>query len=230
MSLQASNIIHIIFPCLCFPVCLIFAALHGQRYGYDRKKAVIYTGIVLAIAALFTYASQWVCSWLGYRIHLNSYRSALFIPLFTWMFSRIWKIPALNGADFVIPSIFFARATIMIGCNIVGCATAIPCDWGPYSLNMGCRVFPVDLIDCVSSMVLGILAMIYAKKLNYKGDGRIYAFAMYTLGIVRLFLQFGSRESWFGIRGFNDESVYSIIAMIMAIFIYHRNDQEKNVN
>jgi len=45
---------------------------------------------------------------------------------------------------------------------------------------------------------------------------------------VRWLIQFGSQEVWL-IRGFNDETVYSIVSIIMAIVIFNKNRKEINL-
>ena len=89
----------------------------------------------------------------------------------------------------------------------------------------------MDLIDLLGTFIAGVTALIYAKKLNYNGNGRVFALAMYILGVVRLFIQFGSREQWW-FRGFNDESVYSIVSIVIAVVVFGYNQRisAKTVN
>lgn len=230
MSLQALIIFHKITHFLTFPLAVVIAAWYAPRYGYARKKAISYAVVITGFVVLFTYVCKWVPGWFGYVVHLNSYRSFLFIPLFAWMISRIWKIPTLHGMDFMTPIMFFERTMVLVGCTLLGCGLAVECDWGTYNHALGCRVFPMDLIDLLANFVVSIISLLYAKRLNYKGNGRVFALSMYLLGTVRLFIQAGSRERWWGIIGFNDESVYSIVSIVMAIFIYKkwREDNPKN--
>ena len=140
---------------------------------------------------------------------------------------KAWKIDALRGADFATPLCFFARGICLIGCNLIGCGQAMPCDWGIYSPNYGCRVFPMDLIDLLATFAIGFISLIYAKRLNYRGNGRVFALAMIGLGMVRSLLQFSSTDIYFGIRGLNDETIISIISIIMGTMIFQHNEKVK---
>jgi prolipoprotein diacylglyceryltransferase len=144
------------------------------------------------------------------------------------MLGKVWKINALRGADFSTPLCFFARGICLIGCNLIGCGQAMPCDWGIYSPNYGCRVFPMDLIDLLATFAIGVISLIYAKRLNYKGNGRVFALAMIGLGMVRTLIQFGSTDRYFGIRGLNDETIISLIAIIMGTMIFQYNEKKQN--
>ena len=226
MSIQTLEIIHDTTHVLTMPLSMIIAWWYAPKYGYDRKKATAYSLMMMIVIVLFTYACKWVPGWFGFTVFINAARTFMFVPLFTLMLSRYWGISMLHGADFMTPIIFFVRTVVLVGCTMLGCGQAIPCDWGIYSPNRGCTVFPMDLIDLLGTFTAGVVSLFYAKKLNYDGNGRIFALAMYILGFVRLFIQLGSTEYW-GFRGFNDESVYSIVSIVMAIVI-NRNWQRSN--
>lgn len=224
MSIETLEIIHDTTHVLTMPLSVMMALWYGPKYGYDRKKAAAYSLTIMVIIVLFTYACKWVPGWLGFTVYINAARTFVFVPLFTWALCRYWNISMLHGMDFMTPIIFFVRTFVLIGCTLLGCGQAIPCSWGIYSPSRGHTVFPMDLIDLIGTFSAGVVALIYARKLNYDGSGRTFALSMYILGFVRLFIQLGSTEYWW-IRGFNDESVYSIVAIAMAIIIY-RNWQK----
>ena len=225
MSIEALEIFHQTTHVLTVPLSVAIGAWYGPCYGYSRKKAASYSAVMMLIIVLFTYACKWVPGWFGFTVFINAARTFMFIPLFTFALSRIWNISTLHGADFITPNMFFVRTVVLIGCTSLGCGEAIPCDWGIYSPARGQYVFPMDLIDLIATFAIGVASLVYAKKLNYQGQGRVYAFSMYALGVVRMFIQLGSTVSW-GIRGFNDETVYSIVSIITAIVIFNRSKKQ----
>lgn len=227
MSIQTLEIIHLSALIMAFPISILMSWWYGKRYGYSAKKAISYGMVMALLIVIFTYACQWVPGWFGFTVNINAARTFIFVPLFTLMLSRFWKIPMMHGADFATPTMFFARTVMLIGCTLLGCGQAVPCSWGIYSPAQGCVVFPIDLIDLLGTLTAGVVSIIYAKKLNYNGNGRIFAVAMYILGFVRLFIQLGSSDYWW-FRGFNDESVYSVISIGMAIVILYRTRQKNN--
>ena len=221
MDLDFFVTLHTIVGTSSFPVSLLVVALYAPKYGFQRKSALLYGSVIMTMVFLFTYAFYYVLGWFGINPGLNSYRTYLLLPYFAYTASEKWKIPALHGADFMIPALFIVRAMVLITCNLLGCALAVPCDWGIYSPSLGHHVFPMDLIDLIANTFLAVFSFYYAKKLNYQGDGRIFAVCMSLLGVVRFLLQFGSLEVW-GVRGFNDETVYSLASFAIAIYIFHR--------
>lgn len=222
MSIQTLEIIHLSTHFMTFPISIFLSWWYGKRYGYSTKKSVSYGFVMMLLIVVFTYACKWVPGWLGMVVYINAARTFLFVPLFTLLLSRFWKIPMLHGADFITPTMFFARTVVLVGCTLLGCGQAIQCDWGIYSPALGCNVFPMDLIDLIGTFVAGVISLLYAKKLNYNGNGRIFAVAMYILGFVRLFIQLGSSDCWW-FRGLNDESIYSILSIGIAIAIFYHN-------
>ena len=225
--MQFLLIFHTLTHFMTIPISLCMSWWYGKRYGYNVKTSVSYGLTITLLVVLFTYMCKWIPGWMGYTVFLNSYRSFLFIPLFSFMLSKIWKIPTLQGMDFVTPIMFVERTVVLVGCTLLGCGLAVECDWGTYNHALGCRVFPMDLIDLIANFFVSLISLIYAKKLQYKGNGRIFALSMYLQGTVRLFIQFGSRECWLGITGFNDESIYSIISILLAIIIYSYNGRHE---
>jgi len=226
MSIQTLELIHDATHVLTMPLSVIIAWWYAPKYGYERKKAMTYSLTMMVIIVLFTYACKWIPGWFGFTVFINAARTFMFVPLFALALSRYWDIPVLHGLDFMTPIIFFVRTVVLIGCTLAGCGQAIPCDWGIYSPSKGCTVFPMDLIDLIGTFSAGVVALMYAKKLKYDGSGRTFALSMYILGFVRLFIQLGSTDYWW-FRGFNDESVYSIVSIVMAILI-DRNWQNNN--
>lgn len=222
---------------MTFPISIFMSWWYGKRYGYNGKRAASYGFAMMLLIVVFTYACKWIPGWLGFTVYINAARTFMFVPLFTLLLSRYWKIPTLHGADYITPTMFFARTVVLIGCTLLGCGQAVPCNWGIYSPSQGCIVFPMDLIDLLATFIAGVVSLVYAKKLNYNANGRVFAVAMYILGFVRLFIQLGSTDYWW-FRGFNDESVYSIVSIIMAIAIFYINrkkgrfskDEEKATN
>lgn len=230
MSLEQLSIFHQVTHFITVPISVAIGAWYGPRYGYSRKDAMSYSAIMMAIIVVFTYACKWVPAWFGYTVYINAARTFMFIPLFTWVLKEpSGGIGVLHGADFVTPNIFFVRTVVLIGCTSLGCGEAVPADWGIYSPTQGQYVFPMDLIDLIATFLIGVGSLIYAKKLNYQGGGRIFGAAVFALGVVRALIQFGSTVAWWGIRGFNDETVYSIVSIITCIVIFAINNKKVSV-
>ena len=229
MSIQTLYIIHQSTHFMTFPIAIVMSWLYGKRYNFSAFKSISYGFFMMFLVVGFTYACKWIPGWLGYTVHINAARTFMFVLLFTLLMSKFWGISALHGADFLTPILFIARSVVLVGCTLLGCGQAVPCDWGIYSPSLGCTVFPMDLIDLLGTLGAGVISLLFAKRLNYNGNGKVFALAMYILGVIRLFLQLGSSDYWW-IRGFNDESVYSIISIAMAVIIFAVNAKKQKIN
>lgn len=213
-----------------FRLGLIMVLFYAPKYRIKRFRAVTYAFVIFELVKLINSYSTLGMRALGVNIAFSGFRTYLFIPLLALIMCKIWKIPVLKGLDFLTPTLFFIRSVVMTGCVFLGCALAIPCEWGIYSAIQGCNVFPMDLIDALTALAVGIFSLVYAKKLNYNGNGRVFAIAMYITGIEVLFMQFGSFDSW-GIRGLNEQTIYAVISIAMAtvIMVYNHLRDEKDV-
>ncbi|MBR2445794.1 MAG: hypothetical protein IKB28_03900 [Clostridia bacterium] len=229
MSLQTIEAIHDA-TVWAYGLGLLVILWYAPKYGIKRFKAVTYAFVIFELVIFVNSGFTQGMALLGVNVSYSGFRTYLLIPLFALIMCKIWKIPVFKGLDFLTPTLFFIRSVIMAGCALYGCASAIPCAWGIYNPRIECRVFPMDLIDALIALAAGVVSLIYAKKLKYNGNGRVFALALYMTGIVKLFLQLGSTVSW-GIRGLNEETVYALIAIVMAvtIFAYNRSLKGKSV-
>lgn len=230
MQIETLEIIHTASQLVTMPFAIAFSMWYSSRYEIDRTVAVKYSATLVMILYAFSHGCRWFGDLIHFPIAVNSARTFLLIPIFTWMLGKVWKIDTLRGADFAAPLSFFARGICLIGCNLIGCGQAVPRDWGVYSPLAGCRVFPMDLIDMLGTFAIAFASMAYAKRLHYRGNGRIFAMSMMCLGLIRHLLQFESLDCYFGIRGFNDETIISIISVIMGAVIFQRNENRVLIN
>lgn len=219
MSLETALLIHDNMIYLAVPVVLGFSFWYAPHYHYGKVTAITYYVVLEVMIIATNNLGKWAGDIIGLELGYQSARAFLFIPLLTLLVRPIWKIKPLHGADFFTPVAFFIRGIVIIGCAILGCSNGFPCSWGMFSPNFGYRIFPIDLIDALTTFIIGAVSIHFAKKWNYQANGRVFALAMICLGIVRFCLQFASRDYWW-IRGFNDDSVYSILSIIIGFLIF----------
>lgn len=219
MSNDMLAIIHGAATYVAIPVGLLIAVCTAGKYQYSKVKGISYGAALIAALLLFPSIPYNLALLFDIELSANSARVFLFVPLFTFVFGRIWKIGTLQGADFITPMYFAMRAVFLLGCVFWGCGDAIPVEWGIYSPAQECNVFPMTFLDCVLSVVIAIYSGFYARKLKYQGQGRVFGRAMIIMGIVRFHLQFGSLDYW-GVRGFNEDTVYSLLAVLIGVIIF----------
>ena len=229
MSTETIEMIHNTVPLATAPFVIAFPMWYASRYALDRAAAVKYSVTLSLVMMIFGYCCRWAGDLLGIPVSLNSARTFLFIPAFLWALGRIWKIDIWQGADFTTPMCFISRSIILIGCTLLGCGNAVACDWGIYNASYEYRVFPLDLLDMAATFVIGIVSLVYARRLRYKGNGRVFALAMICLGVARHLIQLGSTERYFGIRGINEDAIISVISVFIGVLIFQRNESRVNI-
>lgn len=222
ISLETAQLIHDNIIYLAVPVVIALSLWYAPRYHYNKIATLAYYIALEIMIIMVNDLTKRLGDAVGLELGYQSARAFLFIPLLTLLVWPIWKIGPLHGADYLTPAVFFIRGIVLVGCAVLGCSDGIPCSWGMFSPNYGYKIFPIDLIDAVASLLIGAISLQFAKKWQYRAHGCVFAFAMISLGLVRFCLQFGSRDYWW-IRGLNDDSVYSTISIIIGLYILKTN-------
>ena len=222
ISMETALLIHNNIIYLAVPVVLAFTFYYAPRYHYGKMATFAYYVILEILIIMVNNLTKRLGDAVGLDLAYQSARAFLFIPLLTLLAWPIWKIKPLHGADYLTPAVFFIRGIVLIGCAVLGCSNGIPCSWGTPCPNFGYRIFPIDLIDAVATLIIGVFSVRLAKRWHYQAHGCVFAAAMISLGLVRFCLQLGNRDYWW-IRGFNEDSVYSIIAIIIGLYILKTN-------
>lgn len=201
---------------LSFPALMIFAAWYAPQYALDRKRGAIYTIMLYAVLFGIMFLLPEILTWFGVSDTLNSSRCFLFVLIPAVLFSKCFGIPSMQGCDYVIPSLFVARAVGKIGCGILGCCHGFPCDWGVYSSIAGERVFPLQWLEVTFCVTMVVVCIKGAKRYQYQANGRVYGLAMVVFGVERYLIQFLTTDYQFAI-GFNMQSIYAILMFLLGL-------------
>ncbi|MDO8570533.1 MAG: prolipoprotein diacylglyceryl transferase [Candidatus Daviesbacteria bacterium] len=175
----------------------------AKAYDLDEEKIIdlsIFTflgGIILA--RIFFVIINW--SFFGldnlskiFLINLYpgfSFWGGLLGGIFTlWFFSRRFKLPFWQIADFAATSFLLALAISDIGCFLGGCYIGSPSDSFlalPVVGVIGKRL-PISLFE--SLILFIIFFQLFKKVIKFHVAGKILALALIYLGLIRLFFQF----------------------------------------
>lgn len=221
------NGIYYAMQVLSFPILACFSACYAPQYSMSRKKGALYALSVYIVLFALMYLVPTVLRALGISDSINSSRCFLFVLIPAAFFARLTDVDALQGSDFVIPSLFAARAIGKVGCAVVGCCHGFPCDWGVYSPVANARVFPLQLLEVTFCVIMATCCVLIAKHKQYHANGYVYGLAMTIFGIERYFIQFLTTDYQFAI-GFNMQSVYAIIMTLLGLLVIYLADRKSH--
>ena len=85
MSIETLEIIHTASQLATMPFAIAFSMWYSSRYEIDRTVAVKYSGTFVIILYIFSHSWRWFGDLIEFPIAVNSARTFLFIPIFTWL-------------------------------------------------------------------------------------------------------------------------------------------------
>lgn len=141
-----------------------------DRYSLTKKKAVVYTvcmflcGIVGALLMSDIYNA--CCKSIGVNENstVSIFGAVVFAPIFMTVFFLIEKSDALRNLDMLTPGIFITLTCAKFGCFLDGCCMGVPYENGIYNPIVNTRVFPVQICEVLSMIIMLILTQMYIKK------------------------------------------------------------------
>lgn len=203
----------------------------AKAYDLDEEKVIdlaIFTflgGII--VARIFFVVLNW--SFFGFEnlskillINLYpgfSFWGGLLGGIFVlWTFSKRFKLPFWQIADFAFVSFLLGLAISDIGCFLGGCYIGIPSDLFlalPVVGVIGKRL-PISLFE---SLILFIIFFhLFKKVIKFHVAGKILAWVLIYLGLIRLILQF------FRING---TVILPIGLMLLGVIIFYYRSKRR---
>ena len=146
----------------------IYSAIAAARGSGDMSKvaifgAVIFTPLLLAASVLLENLV---------RRHLNKERVSM-----------------RNTFDVLTPGIFIILTCAKFGCALIGCCHGIGCSFGVYHPDLHMYVFPVQICEVVSMMlILWFVAVLDYRMMLHRGEKFFITAGLYS--IVRFFWEF----------------------------------------
>ena len=182
-----------------------------DRYSLTKKKAVVYTvcmflcGIVGALLMSDIYNS--CCKSIGVNENstVSIFGAVVFAPIFMTVFFLIEKSDALRNLDMLTPGIFITLTCAKFGCFLDGCCMGVPYENGIYNPIVNTRVFPVQICEVLSMIIMLVLTQTYIKKGKNVPAGFNYPLTTAVYCVIRFLWEFmryydeSMRHGFFGV-------------------------------
>lgn len=182
-----------------------------DRYSLTKKKAVVYTvcmflcGIVGALLMSDIYNA--CCKSIGVNENstVSIFGAVVFAPIFMTVFFLIEKSDALRNLDMLTPGIFITLTCAKFGCFLDGCCMGVPYENGIYNPIVNTRVFPVQICEVLSMIIMLVLTQTYIKKGKNVPAGFNYPLTTAVYCVIRFLWEFmryydeAMRHGFFGV-------------------------------
>ena len=202
-----------------------------DRYSLTKKKAVVYTvcmflcGIVGALLMSDIYNA--CCKSIGVNENstVSIFGAVVFAPIFMTVFFLIEKSDALRNLDMLTPGIFITLTCAKFGCFLDGCCMGVPYEKGIYNPIVETRVFPVQICEVLSMIIMLVLTQTYIKKGKNVPAGFNYPLTTAVYCVIRFLWEFmryydeSMRHGFFGVTFWQGWCIIMFVlsAVMMAV-------------
>ena len=177
------------FHILGFVASLVYLYLVFPRYNVNRLR-----GFGLAACTYLTaYALMLVLFWIitGNFGGQNVIRVFLFLPLILLLYANTFGVDYRVSLDFAAPVLCIAQAFGKIGCTISGCCEShLEVSWGVYNPYTETTLFPVQIAEGVTALIIAVLVILIAKRHSFRAGGRTMAWMWVMFGPTRVIWEF----------------------------------------
>ena len=178
------------FYVLGFLTIFIFNTVYGKKFKIKPTRAFLLTLSSYLLIFAWAYVLSWVESLFSDWGHHNAVRVYIWMPLLLFLLAKPFRVKWRTACDFIAPSACIVYGIARIGCLFPGCCYGVPFEWGIYSHAAEAVVFPVQLCEALSSLLLGVLAIVLNKKKKYNCDAKTYFIMLIPYGLIRFGWEF----------------------------------------
>lgn len=184
-----------------FAAGLVFAValniLAGAKRGVNAKRASLYTlsGFVAAVigamlmAKIYNTVLRSVSDGESFGMsRVSLYGGLLFMPLMMLLFIRGNKENPSVILSVCTPGVYALLSIAKLGCFAYGCCYGIPFEKGIFNANAGEKVFPVQLLESVLTLIITLL--VYRLAVKTKRPACVYPAGLMMYSFMRFFAQF----------------------------------------
>lgn len=208
---------------LGFLAIFVFNSVYGKHYHIAPGKAFLFTFVSYILIYAWTYVLAWVVNGFTWGHH-NAIRVYIWFPLVLFVTCKIFRLDWKMSCEFMAPSTCIVYGIARLGCNFTGCCYGIPARWGIYSVQAGGSVFPVQLCESVTALLIAFYLIYLAKKRNYQPTGTLYPIMLVLYGGTRFLWEFlADNQKLF--LGISELALWALATFIIGLaWLFARNE------
>ena len=169
-----------------------------------------------------------------YPSRLRIFGVLLFMPVFLFLFAKMLGGDYNKVMDAFTPGTYVMLGISKIGCAVYGCCYGIACTPGVTTQFEEHTVFPVQLLECVLCLAIGLSAYLFSKRKNHI-TGSVYPLSLILYGVTRFFSEYlryypeAERTYFFGVSFWQMIAVICVAVGIISVavrLIHKTNPQQ----
>ncbi len=171
-----------------FAACFAFNLLwYRKNYSIKLFPATLMTALIIP----FGYSLILLTS-LVHHGGINWVRAVLFIPLAVYLICLIMRTNYARTFDFLTPMACINHGVSHYFCVFKGCCYgyATSGSFHVWNEEQGDYLFPIQIIEATSILLVALLIILYSKKKNYNTHGICYFIHMVLFGASRFIYEF----------------------------------------
>ena len=209
-------------------ICVLLSGYYlGKHYGFGFSKSVMYVVGAVLLGYLLLWGTSWVSGG-GKMGGLNFVRVVTFMPIAIFVLAKLFKDSVGDVADFLAPLIAIFHGVTHLGCIFPGCCHGYPAQWGLYSNYAGAYCFPIQIIEALSSILIGVVLLVMIRKKVQ--THKLYAWYLALFGSTRFVWEFfrDNEKIWYGISELAFHAAVAMLIGIVAIVVLNRTSRKVN--
>ena len=165
---------------------ILFCFRYIKHFRLNPEKAFLFAVAIVP----FTMSAIMITGNFDARGGFNWVRAVVFVPAAVYLLCSALDMPFTKAMDFIAPCAALHHGVAHIFCIVSGCCYGYPCSFGIWNERQQDYLFPVQLFEAATSLLVFWYMIHYAKKKNYKLHGISYAQYLFLFGLTRTFWEF----------------------------------------
>lgn len=212
------NFLYYVFHVIGYILVLIFNLWYGKKYDIKYWKSIVTTFIVYGVTYIWIYIQFWIESGFTNFGGNNMVRGFVYIPLFALAVALPLKIKWRKMCDFIAPCVCISFGVSHIGCIFAGCCQGYPSSFGIYHPFAETTLFPVQLFEAATALIIVGFLVYRSKKRNYVSDGISFPLMLLCYGSTRFLWEF-ARDNEKILWGCSSLSFHALFMAIVGLSI-----------
>lgn len=164
----------------------VFYTWYLKKYRIDAVKAFVLATLIPS----FTISAMYILANFDSTGGYNWVRAVVVMPGIIYLLSLTVDLPFAKAMDFAAPGAAIHHGIDHVSCIFAGCCYGYPSTFGIWNEMKHDYLFPVQLFESASSLLIALFMVLYAKNKNYKTHGISYAQFLLLFGLTRTFWEF----------------------------------------
>lgn len=171
---------------LAFAADFIFNLVwYRKKYKFKLLPAFLSTALIVPLG----YALIILLS-LVHKGGVNWVRAVLFIPAAVYLLCLLLRTNYAKTIDFLTPTACINHGVSHIFCIFQGCCYGYPFQHGIWNEEQQAYLFPIQLVEAASILLICAFIVWYAKRHDYNTHGVSYAQHLILFGLTRFLYEF----------------------------------------